>query len=89
MRVRVLAAAVLVALLTALLVGLPLTVFALREDPSTGTVVAAGLVATVVAVALAVGVGYLQVRMFRGPLAGIHRRAEHLGSGQKREPLRP
>ena len=41
MRVRVLAAAVLVAVLTALLVGLPLTVLALQEDPSTGTVVAA------------------------------------------------
>jgi signal transduction histidine kinase len=89
MRVRVLAAAVLVAVLTALLVGLPLTVLALREDPAAATVVATGLVATVVAVALAVGIGYLQVLTFRGPLAGIHRRAENLGSGQKREPLRP
>ena len=36
MRVRVLAAAVLVAVLTALLVGVPLTVLALSEDPATG-----------------------------------------------------
>jgi signal transduction histidine kinase len=89
MNVRVLAAAVLVAVLTALLVGVPLAVLALGDDPAGSTVLTVAVVGSVLAVALAVGVGWLQVRLFRGPLAGIHRRAENLGSGQKREPLRP
>ena len=71
-----LAAAVVVAVLTAVLVGVPLTALALREDPATGTVLAAAVVATVAAVALAVGIGYLQVRMLRGPLAGGERAGE-------------
>ena len=40
------------------------------------------------ALAAATGMALLQAQVLRAPLAGLQRRAETLGSGQKREPLR-
>jgi signal transduction histidine kinase len=90
MRARVVAAAVLVAVLTSLLIGVPLTVVALQDDPTDSSLVLGLAVGgLVLGVAAAVGVGLLQTQALRRPLAGIQRRAESLGSGQKREALRP
>ena len=84
-----LATSVLVAVLTVLLVGVPLGGLALSDgDVSTAVVVNLGLVGTALALGAAVVVGGLQAKTLRGPLAGLQRRAESLGSGQKREPLR-
>ena len=46
------------------------------------------LAGTLAALAAAAAVGILQANVLRAPLAGLQRRAENLGSGQKREPLR-
>ena len=69
--------------------GGPLVVLALSDrDESTGLVVMIWLAGTLAALAAAAAVGVLQANVLRAPLAGLQRRAENLGSGQKREPLR-
>jgi signal transduction histidine kinase len=89
LRARVLASSLLVAVVAVLLVGGPLAVLALSDrDESTGLVVMLWLAAALAALAAAAGVGVLQAKVLRAPLAGLQRRAENLGSGQKREPLR-
>jgi signal transduction histidine kinase len=88
-RTRVLASTLAVAVVAVILVGVPLTVLALSTDaPSTSTVLLTGLAGAVLALAAAAGLGLLQARVLRAPLAGLQRRAETLGSGQKRESLR-
>lgn len=72
-----------------MVVGAPLAVLALSDrDESTGLVVMLWLAGTLAALAAAAAVGVLQAKVLRAPLAGLQRRAENLGSGQKREPLR-
>jgi signal transduction histidine kinase len=89
LRARVLASSLLVAVVAVLLVGGPLAVLALSDrDESTGLVVMLWLAAALAALAAAAGVGVLQAKVLRAPLAGLQRRAENGGSGQKREPLR-
>jgi signal transduction histidine kinase len=88
-RTRVLASTLAVAVVAVILVGAPLTVLALSaEAPSTSTVLLTGLAGAVLALAAAAGMGLLQARVLGAPLAGLQRRAETLGSGQKRESLR-
>ncbi len=89
MRTRVLASTLAVAVVAIVLVGTPLAVLALTSDaPDTSTVVILGLAGSVLALAAATGMGVLQAKVLRAPLAGLQRRAETLGSGQKREQLR-
>ena len=89
MRTRVLASTLAVAVVAVILVGVPLAVLAVTEDsPTTSTVLLTGLAGAVLALAAATGMALLQARVLRAPLAGLQRRAETLGSGQKREPLR-
>jgi signal transduction histidine kinase len=89
LRPRVLASSLLVAAVAVILVGGPLAVLALSDrDESTGLVVMLWLAGTLAALVAAAAVGILQAKVLRGPLAGLQRRAENLGSGQKREPLR-
>ena len=89
MRARVLASSLLVAVVAVILVGAPLAVLALSDrDESTGLVVMLWLAGTLAALAAAAAVGVLQAKVLRAPLAGLQRRAENLGSGQKREALR-
>jgi signal transduction histidine kinase len=89
LRSRVLASSVLVAVVAVILVGGPLAVLALTErDESTGLVIMLWLAGTLAAVAAAAAIGVLQAKVLRAPLAGLQRRAENLGSGQKREALR-
>ena len=89
MRTRVLASTLTVAVLAVLLVGVPLAVLALTVDTAEASLVLTLLLAcAVLALAAAVGVGLVQARVLRAPLAGLQRRTETLGSGQQREPLR-
>ena len=89
MRTRVLASTLAVAVVAVILVGVPLAVVALTADPpTTSTVLLTGLAGAVLALGAATGMALLQARVLRAPLAGLQRRAETLGSGQKREPLR-
>jgi signal transduction histidine kinase len=89
MRTRVLASTLAVAVVAIVLVGAPLTVLALTSDaPETGTVVMVAVAGSLLALAAAAGMGLLQAKVLRAPLAGLQRRAESLGSGQKREQLR-
>ena len=89
MRARVLASSLLVAVVAVIVVGGPLVVLALSDrDESIGLVVMIWLAGTLAALAAAAAVGVLQANVLRAPLAGLQRRAENLGSGQKREPLR-
>jgi signal transduction histidine kinase len=89
MRVRVLAATLAVGLVAVLLVGVPVVVLVLTDDsPSNNLVVTLAVTGALLAVAAAGGMGLLQARALLVPLAGLQRRAETLGSGQKREPLR-
>jgi signal transduction histidine kinase len=89
MRTRVLASTLAVAVVAIVLVGVPLAVLALTSDaPETSTVVMFGVAGSVLALAAAAGMGLLQAKVLRAPLAGLQRRAETLGSGQKREQLR-
>jgi signal transduction histidine kinase len=89
MRTRVLASTLAVAVVAIVLVGTPLAVLALTRDaPETSTVVMLGVAGSVLALAAAAGMGLLQAKVLRAPLAGLQRRAETLGSGQKREQLR-
>jgi signal transduction histidine kinase len=89
MRTRVLASTLAVAVVAIVLVGTPLAVLALTSDaPGTSTVVMLGVAGSVLALAAAAGMGLLQAKVLRAPLAGLQRRAETLGSGQKREQLR-
>jgi signal transduction histidine kinase len=89
MRTRVVASSVVIALLAVLVVGVPLVVVALGErDTSDGAVVMVALAGGLVALAAAAAVGAAQARVLRAPLAALQRRAESLGSGQKRESVR-
>jgi signal transduction histidine kinase len=89
LRARVLASSLLVAVVAIVVVGGPLAVVALSEaDESTGLTVMLWVAASLAALAAAAGIGVLQAKVLRAPLAGLQRRAENLGSGQKREPLR-
>lgn len=89
MRARVLASTVLVAVLAVLLVGVPLAALALSGgDPDSALVVSLAVAGAVLAVAAAVGIGLMQAEVLRAPLAALQRRAESLGSGQKRDPVR-
>jgi signal transduction histidine kinase len=89
LRARVLASSLLVAVVAVIVVGGPLVVLALSDrDESIGLVVMIWLAGTLAALAAAAAVGVLQANVLRAPLAGLQRRAENLGSGQKREPLR-
>ncbi len=89
MRTRVLASTLAVAVVAVVLVGVPLAVLALTSDaPETSTVVMVAVAGSVLALAAAAGMGLLQAKVLRAPLAGLQRRAETLGSGQKREQLR-
>jgi signal transduction histidine kinase len=88
-RARVLASTLSVALVAVLVVGTPLTVLALSDrSASTGLVLTLALAGAVLAMVAAGGLGLLQARVLQSELAGLQRRAENLGSGQKREPLR-
>jgi signal transduction histidine kinase len=89
MRARVLASTVLVAVLAILLVGVPLAVLATQDgDPDSAVVLSLAVAGAVLALGAAVGIGTMQAKVLRAPLAGLQRRAESLGSGQKREPVR-
>ena len=89
MRTRVLASTLAVAVVAVVLVGAPLLVLALTGDaPETSTVVMVAVAGSLLALAAAAGLGLLQAKVLGAPLAGLQRRAETLGSGQKREPLR-
>ena len=89
MRTRVLASTLAVAVVAIIFVGVPLAVLALTEDsPTSSTVLVTGLAGAGVALAAATGMALLQAKVLRAPLASLQRRAETLGSGQKREPLR-
>ena len=89
MRTRVLASTLAVAVVAIVLVGAPLAVLGLTSDaPQASTVVMFGVAGSVLALAAAAGMGLLQAKVLRAPLAGLQRRAETLGSGQKREQLR-
>ena len=88
MKRRALLSAGLVAAVAAIAVGLPLALLAARDDrPSTAFVLEVLLAGLVVTALVAVVAGMHQYRALRPPLAGLQRRAESLGSGQKREPL--
>ncbi len=88
MRARVLVAAITVAVVTSLVVGVPLVLLASRGDaPSTSLVLTFALAGLALALAAAAAVGMLQARVLQKPLTALQRRAETLGSGQKREPL--
>jgi signal transduction histidine kinase len=88
-RARVLASTLSVALVAVLVVGTPLTVLALSDrSASTGLVLTLALAGAVLAMVAAGGLGLLQARVLQSELAGLQRRAENLGSGQKRDPLR-
>ncbi len=89
MRTRVLASTLAVAAVAVVLVGAPLLVLALTNDaPETSTVIMVAVAGSVLALAAAAGMGLLQAKVLGAPLAGLQRRAETLGSGQKREQLR-
>jgi len=89
MRTRVLASTLAVAVVAIIFVGVPLAVLALTQDsPTTSMVLVTGLAGAGFALAAATGMALLQAKVLRAPLAGLQRRAETLGSGQKREPLR-
>ncbi len=89
MRTRVLASTLAVAVVAIIFVGVPLAVLALTQDsPTTSMVLVTGLAGAGVALAAATGMALLQAKVLRAPLASLQRRAETLGSGQKREPLR-
>ena len=89
MRTRVLASTLAVAVVAVVLVGVPLAALALTSDaPETSTVVMVAVAGSVLALAAAAGMGLLQAKVLRAPLSGLQRRAETLGSGQKREQLR-
>ncbi len=75
-----------VGLVAALLVGVPLVLLALRPAGDS-TIISAAVVTALVAAGGAIAVGVLQARMVTGPLDGLQRRAEALGSGQKRLPF--
>jgi signal transduction histidine kinase len=80
---------VLVAVLAILLVGVPLAVLATQDgDPDSAVVLSLAVAGAVLALGAAVGIGTMQAKVLRAPLAGLQRRAESLGSGQKREPVR-
>lgn len=89
MRARLLASTIAVAVAGAVLVGVPLGVVALTSaDPSTGLVLGLGASGAVLAIGAGGAIAFLQSRLLRAPLAGLQRRAESLGSGQKRDPVR-
>jgi signal transduction histidine kinase len=88
-RARVLASTLSVAVVAVLIVGVPLTVLALSDrSASTSLVVTLALAGALLALVAAGGLGLLQAKVLQSELAGLQRRAENLGSGQKREPLR-
>ncbi len=79
----------LVAVVALVATALPLAVLARSgRDVSTGLVVTVALAGALVAVGAAAAVGLLQAKVLRSALGGLQRRAESLGSGQMREPLR-
>ena len=78
-----------VGLIAAVLVGVPLVVLAADDSVAVGTVISVAIVTGLLAFAVAVGVGVAQARMLTGPLDGLQRRAEMLGSGQKRLTFHP
>jgi signal transduction histidine kinase len=85
----VLASTLSVAVVAVLVVGVPLMVLGLRRDSSSASLVLTlALAGAVLALAAATGLGLLHARVLQAQLAGLQRRAENLGSGQKREPLR-
>jgi signal transduction histidine kinase len=82
---------ILVAVVAVVLLVVPLGVVANAAEKSLSAVAVTGLVALlgVLAVALAVGAGLLQGRRLIEPMAMLADRAEKLGSGQTRAPLKP
>jgi signal transduction histidine kinase len=89
-RRQLIQSSILVAVVAVVLLGVPLGVVATVAGHSLSGAAIGGLVVGigVVAVAVAVGAGLLQGRRLTEPMAVLADRAEKLGSGQARPPLR-
>jgi signal transduction histidine kinase len=90
-RRQLIQSSVIVALVAVVLVGVPLAVVSALAEDGLDPALAVVLVALIgaVAVAAAVGVGIAQGKRLMQPMQVLADRAEKLGSGQARGPLRP
>lgn len=84
MRSHLIRSSAVVALVAVFVLGVPLTVAAVRGAADGPEAVVLALVGGIVAIAAAVGVGLLEGRRFTAPLVDLASRAEQLGTGAAR-----
>lgn len=89
MRRRLVVSAAVIAVISVVLLGVPVVVVALTAPTptSTGLVLTVVLVSGALAVAAAVGVAIVQSSTIVAPVVELAERAEKLGSGEKRTPM--